>query len=112
MEHSNLWKKEARTKLTDQSKDRDYFLVEAQDLINGQRAEDYGDAKLNHQKIAGLWSVYLSCKEDNPQTTQLSAQDVVLMMMLVKVARLTHASTADSWVDLCGYAALGGEFNE
>ena len=40
----------------------------------------------------------------------ITPEDVVLMMMLVKVARLTHASTTDSWVDLCGYAALGGEF--
>ena len=98
--------------------DRDDFLEQAKELINGQRAKDYGDAKQNHQKIANLWSSYLTCKlartvvkTDGSSYIHITPEDVVLMMMLVKVARITHSSTTDSWVDLCGYAALGGEFS-
>jgi hypothetical protein len=92
--------------------DRDDFLEQAKELINGQRAKDYGDAKENHQKIASLWSAYLTCKRpDGSSYIHITPEDVVLMMMLVKVARITHSSTTDSWVDLCGYAALGGEFS-
>lgn len=85
---------------------RSEFLDKADELVNGQRALDYGDALVNHQKIANFWSNYLSMRHVN----RLEPRDVVVMMMLIKIARLTHNSTEDSWVDLCGYAALGGEF--
>jgi hypothetical protein len=32
-------------------------------------------------------------------------------MIMVKAARLMKTDHADSWIDLCGYAALGGEKN-
>jgi hypothetical protein len=32
---------------------RDEILDTAKALINGDRAKDYGDADLNHQRIAG-----------------------------------------------------------
>jgi hypothetical protein len=31
------------------------------------------------------------------------------MMVLMKVARMSHKYKADNWVDIIGYAALGGE---
>ena len=33
------------------SKDREYFLKEAEGLINGQRAKEYGPARKNHKRI-------------------------------------------------------------
>jgi len=35
------------------------ILQEAERIINGKRAEDYGDAYENHERIANLWSVIL-----------------------------------------------------
>ena len=38
---------------------REEILDTAGDLINGDRAKDYGDAHKNFQDIAKLWSVIL-----------------------------------------------------
>ena len=43
-------------------KDRDYFLAEAQKLIKGPRAKDYGPVKKNHQRIADIWTILLDKK--------------------------------------------------
>ena len=85
-------------------KKRDVVLQEAKNLINGNRAEDYGDAYVNHQRIAKLWSVILE--------RDITVKHVVLCMVAMKTARLIHADKEDSWVDICGYGAIGGEFSE
>lgn len=36
---------------------RDQILQAAKELINGPRAKDYGDAFLNHERIAIGWDV-------------------------------------------------------
>ena len=36
--------------------DRNECLNRAGELINGQRAKDYGDAFLNHRRIADFWN--------------------------------------------------------
>jgi hypothetical protein len=38
---------------------REEILQKAEQIINGKRAADYGDAYENHQRIANLWSVIL-----------------------------------------------------
>lgn len=41
---------------------------------------------------------------------EITAEDVAVMMALLKIARIgTGTATDDSWVDLAGYAACGGE---
>ena len=40
-------------------KNRKHFLDEAEKLINGPRAKEYGPAKFNHERIAKIWSVIL-----------------------------------------------------
>ena len=83
-------------------KDRTYFLDEAEKLINGPRAKEYGPAKFNHERIAQIWSIILKRK--------VTAQEVVACMVGVKLARLAETiEHDDSWVDIIGYAALGGE---
>ena len=78
------------------------ILQEAERLISGDRADDYGDAKRNFLDIAALWSSYLD--ED------ITVVDVANMMMLLKMSRSqTSPDKADTWVDICGYAALAGE---
>jgi hypothetical protein len=85
---------------------RDLILDTAKQLISGKRAEEYGDAYDNFERIAALWNAYLSKK----QTGKLLPHDVAALMMLVKLARIANNPKSwDSWVDIIGYAALGAE---
>ena len=87
-------------------KDRDYFLAEAQKLIKGPRAKDYGPVKKNHQRIADIQTILLDKKLKEP----ITPEEVVACMVGVKTARLAEdINKDDSWIDIIGYAALGGE---
>lgn len=79
------------------------ILQEASELINGQRAKDYGPASENFQRIADLFAAYLG----DTDTDDLDTYDVANMMILVKLARLKSAGYhRDSYADIAGYAAL------
>ena len=81
---------------------RKEILRKAESLVNGPRAKEYGDAHENHARIAQMWSVLL----DKPVTIQ----QVYQCMVAVKLARLVVTPDhEDSWIDICGYGALGGE---
>ena len=81
---------------------RKEILEKAESLVNGPRAKEYGDAHENHDRIAKMWSVLLD--------TEVSVEQVYQCMIAVKLARLTVTPEhEDSWVDIAGYAALGGE---
>ena len=81
---------------------RKEILNKAESLVNGPRAKEYGDAHENHARIAQMWSVLL----DKPVTVQ----QVYQCMVAVKLARLVVTPDhEDSWIDICGYGALGGE---
>jgi|TARA_R110000824_G_scaffold3527_4_gene16754 hypothetical protein len=81
---------------------RDEILETAKELINGPRATAYGEAFDNHERISILWSVLLE--------KDISVSQVYQCMVAVKLARLiVTPEHEDSWVDICGYAALGGE---
>ena len=82
-------------------KSRSNVLAQADKLVNGARADEYGDAKQNFDDIAKMWSVLLG--------TEITAQQVALCMIAVKSARLMKSDSPDSWVEICGYGALGGE---
>ena len=83
---------------------RDEILQTACELINGDRAKEYGDAYLNHARIAALWTTYVRSKPDD-----LTPIDVAMMLVLMKVARSIETPKDDSFVDIAGYAALAGE---
>jgi hypothetical protein len=90
---------------------RDEVLDTAKELINGSRAKDYGDAYENFERIAEGWNTIIR----NAMNTHghVTPQHVALMMDWVKTARLLNdIDKADSWIDKCGYSALGGEFTE
>jgi len=80
---------------------REEILQTAENLINGDRAKEYGDAQKNLQDIADLWTVILE--------KDVTLEQVALCMIMVKAARLMKTNHLDSWIDICGYAALGGE---
>lgn len=93
-------------------KDDRSILLEAEEVVNGPRAQHYGEPSVNFGRIASLWNAWLDGRPvvDGP----LDGYDVAYMMILVKLARLQHEPThRDSMVDIAGYAGcaekLGGE---
>lgn len=81
------------------------ILSKANECVTGQREQDYGSPENNFNTIAKLWNAYLG---DNV----CSATDVAMMMALLKIARIRSGNgTEDSFVDLAGYAACGGELS-
>jgi|TARA_R100001086_G_scaffold250018_1_gene192637 hypothetical protein len=83
---------------------REDILKEAEQLVNGDRAKDYGDAYVNHKRIADMWSVIFE--------KEVTVRQVILCMIAVKMSRLMHETKKDSWVDICGYSAIAGEIHE
>lgn len=78
------------------------FLERAAECVCGHREQDYGSPEDNFATIADLWTAYSEHVFD--------AVDVAMMMALLKIARIRsgHGSD-DSFIDLAGYAACGGE---
>ena len=83
---------------------RSDILHEAETQITGQREQDYGSPENNFALIANLWSDYLDA--------EITSLDVAMMMCLLKIARIKNGcGTGDSFVDICGYGACGGEIH-
>ena len=90
---------------------REQVLATAEELINGQRAEDYGDAYDNFLRIAEGWNIII--REAMTTHGYVTPQHVALMMDWLKTARLLNGTDHDdSWIDKCGYSALGAEFTQ
>lgn len=84
---------------------RQEVLAKTLGLVTGEREADYGSPEENFSRIAAMWTAYLG--------KDISTPDVAAMMALVKVARLANTPYhEDSWVDLAGYAACGGELSD
>ena len=78
------------------------ILDKAKSIINGERQGTYGNAENSFAVISQMWSAYLG--------RELTSADVVNMMILMKVARISSGVYKDdNWIDICGYAALGGD---
>lgn len=87
------------------------ILDAAKKCVCGQREEDYGSPEDNFRIIASLWEPYIKnrCVSHEADVTILP-EDVAILMALLKIARIcTGRSTTDSFIDLAGYAACGGE---
>lgn len=79
------------------------------------RLDQYGNPENNFQTIADMWTTYLRAAEVISPTTDavIMPHDVAAMMCMLKLARVaTGAAKLDNWVDLAGYAALGGEMEQ
>lgn len=82
---------------------RKEILERAEFITNGDRDKQYGQPEDNFNTVAALWSAYLG--------DDIGPEDVAIMMILFKIARLKGGfyQPADSWIDIAGYAACGGE---
>lgn len=79
------------------------MLHRAEDTINGPRQQEYGDKLANFSQIAMLFQGVLARKL--LPTAAISPEDVALLMMCVKMARLANMPDhADSILDIAGYA--------
>ena len=77
------------------------ILQEAARLTAKDRQKTYGDPRINHCRIADLWTTYLE--------HEVTPQQVAICMALVKIARLMETETEDSFIDLAAYASIAGE---
>lgn len=71
------------------------LLDEAYSLVTGDRQQSYDHPARNFDRIARLWSVALD--------KDITAEDVAVCMVLVKIARQVHAPKRDNLVDAIGY---------
>jgi hypothetical protein len=82
-------------------------IDEASQLIDGDRQADYGDPRANHERIAALWSAYLGPLFDaKGEPVEIRAEDVAMLMGLVKIGRERYRHKADNITDLIGYALI------
>lgn len=79
------------------------LLEKAISIVCEDRNQQYGGPEDNFAQIANLWTAYMG--------KIVTTVDVAAMLALLKVARIhaTDGKSADSWVDLAGYAACGAE---
>lgn len=83
-------------------RDRRKIMKAASDLMDGERAKDYGDAYEMHRRIAAGWSEILG--------VDVAAHEVALCMAWLKISRLVETpGHEDSYVDLVAYGSLAGE---
>lgn len=80
------------------------ILSEAEEIVNGSRQSDYGDAKESFSRVATIASV-MTGKE-------LAPEDCCAVLMAVKLVRESFKHKRDNLVDLCGYAELLNQLKE
>jgi hypothetical protein len=77
------------------------ILDRAKSVVFSERQENYGHPARNFGRIARLWNAYISEYSE----LRLSQEDVAVMMILMKIARLIETPDhEDSIVDIAGYA--------
>lgn len=82
------------------------ILDKAKEIIYGDREKTYGHPSKNLSLIAEYWSGHLSNAKKR-KSISLTVDDVCVMMVLLKLARLANDPThIDSKVDTAGYIAL------
>jgi len=71
--------------------------------VTTERNHDYGDPSDTLTEMAALFDAFTG--------TKIEPYEVAIFNILQKVVRLrrTRGTHADSWVDIAGYAAIGGE---
>ncbi len=78
------------------------ILSEAGHLTSGKRHNDYGHPRNDFARTAQMWTGILSEKLQPGQV--ITAMDVPLCMIAVKLARQAHRHKRDNLVDIAGYA--------
>lgn len=78
------------------------ILDTARQAVTVERAATHGDAEDTFGSIAAVWSARLG--------VTITPAQVAIMLVDLKTCRAwKNPGHADSWVDMAGYAACGGE---
>ena len=78
--------------------------------VTVDREAQYGSPEDNFQVIADLWNAYLYAIDKDGEGIVVTAEDVGIMMSLLKIGRIaTGQKKDDNYADLAGYAACAGE---
>ncbi len=72
------------------------ILDDAKNIAYGDRHESYGEPAVDFARTAKMWSAILGM--------EVTAEQVPLCMICVKLSRLCHSYSRDSAVDVAGYA--------
>lgn len=78
------------------------ILDEAKNLTNGSRQADYGHPRDDFARTAAMWNGILAAKLRDGAT--ITAMDVPMCLIAVKLARQAHRHKRDNLVDIAGYA--------
>jgi hypothetical protein len=78
------------------------ITTEAEEIVNGERRQDYGDYRDEANKLAQVWTVILDGKLKEP----LTAEDIPKLMIALKLLRETNKAKRDNRVDMVGYTIL------
>lgn len=85
---------------------REIILDEVRKTIVTEKVDEYGRPEDNFQTIANYWNNYLSGSKNR---FNITAKDVAIMMILLKIARTQNGNKHDTYVDMVGYAAIAFE---
>lgn len=72
------------------------ILTEAEGLVHGDRNADYGNPLDEFSRVAKMWSAILE--------TDVSAEQIGLCMVALKLSRQCNNPKRDNMVDAAGYA--------
>ena len=78
-------------------------LEEAQRIIHTDRNADYGHPLDDFGCTAAMWTTWLNHKYYLPVGFEFSAEDVGLMMVMVKLSREANRPQRDNLTDGAGY---------
>lgn len=85
---------------------REEILRTANNLIHGDRQQDYGQPIDSFNRVAQAFNVVLEGAGHPP----IDATTAAKLMIALKLSRLAGGDNKDdTWIDLAGYAALGAE---
>lgn len=87
------------------------LLMQAADLVDGDRNAQYGDPNQDFARTAELWNTYLAGLAERQgvgRVDLIEPQDVAWLMILLKASRSTVSpGKEDHYADVAGYAACG-----
>ena len=90
-----------RLKLAEPPRDES-ILDEAKRVTDGMRRVEYGEPADDFGRAAHMWTGILARKLREGQS--ISAMDIPLCMVAIKLARQSHHHKRDNLVDIAGYA--------
>lgn len=74
-------------------------LEEALEITSDDRRNAYGPVDQDFIRIAAMWSAVMGIP--------VTAKQVALCMICLKISRATWSDKRDNWVDIAGYARCG-----